>query len=402
MSARVNSVLGFMTLMMLMAGSVPVCSVSQESAMENRFRHGTEAMHNGSFDEAARDFLAVIRASPRFAEAYLNLGLAHEQQGKYEEAIQSLQQALKLKPTLRGANLFLGIAEYRLNHYEPAIAALNRELKVNGSDAHAWMWLGVAELAADRPEEAAVALDKAAKLAPEDVDILYHRGHAHMLVSKASYEHMLHVSPDSWRVHQVLAQAASQADRDIDAIAEYQAAIRGAPGQPGLHEELATEYWKSGKLDEAEAEYAQELTIDPHSLLATFKLGSLRVERGKPQEGKPLIEAALKENHNLPNAYYYLGRSETQLGNDSAAVEDFKRAVAEPNTDPDIAQQAYYQLSQLYRRLHQNDEAQAALANFLRLKQEAGEHQQQVFERKRKMQEQNAPPPSATPDGEHN
>jgi len=402
MSARVNSVLGFMTLMMLMAGSVPVCSVSQESAMENRFRHGTEAMHNGSFDEAARDFLAVIRASPRFAEAYLNLGLAHEQQGKYEEAIQSLQQALKLKPTLRGANLFLGIAEYRLNHYEPAIAALNRELKVNGSDAHAWMWLGVAELAADRPEEAAVALDKAAKLAPEDVDILYHRGHAHMLVSKASYEHMLHVSPDSWRVHQVLAQAASQADRDIDAIAEYQAAIRGAPGQPGLHEELATEYWKSGKLDEAEEEYAQELTIDPHSLLATFKLGSLRVERGKPQEGKPLIEAALKENHNLPNAYYYLGRSETQLGNDSAAVEDFKRAVAEPNTDPDIAQQAYYQLSQLYRRLHQNDEAQAALANFLRLKQEAGEHQQQVFERKRKMQEQNAPPPSATPDGEHN
>jgi tetratricopeptide (TPR) repeat protein len=402
MIARVNSVLGFMTLMMLMAGSVPVCCVSQESAMENRFRHGTEAMHNGSFDEAARDFLAVIRASPRFAEAYLNLGLAHEQQGKYEEAIQSLQQALKLKPTLRGANLFLGIAEYRLNHYEPAITALNRELKVNGSDAHAWMWLGVAELAADRPEEAAVALDKAAKLAPEDVDILYHRGHAHMLVSKASYEHMLHVNPDSWRVHQVLAQAASQADRDTDAIAEYQAAIKAAPGQPGLHEELATEYWKSGKLDEAEAEYAQELTIDPHSLLATFKLGSLRVDRGKPQEGKPLIEAALEENHNLPNAYYYLGRSETQLGNDSAAVEDFKRAVAERNTDPEIEQQAYYQLSQIYRRLHQTGEAQAALANFLRLKQEASEHQQQVFERKRKMQEQTEPPPSATPDAEHN
>jgi tetratricopeptide (TPR) repeat protein len=294
-----------------------------------------------------------------------------------------------------------------LNHYEPAIAALNRELKVNGSDAHAWMWLGVVELAADRPEEAAVALDKAAKLAPEDVDILYHRGHAHMLVSKASYEHMLHANPDSWRVHQVLAQAASQADRDTDAIAEYQAAIRGAPGQPGLHEELATEYWKSGKLDEAEAEYAQELTIDPHSLLATFKLGSLRVDRGKPREGKPLIEAALKENDNLPNAYYYLGRCETQLGNDPAAVDDFKRAVAATNTDPEIEQQAYYQLSQIYRRLHQTGEAQTALANFLRLKQEASEHQQQTFQRKRKMQEQTepAPPESAPPqpsDGEHN
>ena len=211
---------------------------------------------------------------------------------------------------------------------------------------------------------------------------------------------MLRVDPNSWRVHQVLAQADSQSDRDQEAIAEYQVAIKLAPGQPGLHEELATEYWKSGKLDEAETEYTQELTIDPQSLLATYKLGSLRVERSKPQEGKPLIEAALKENHNLPNAYYYLGRAETQLGNNPAAVEDFKRAVAEPNTDPDIAQQAYYQLSQLYRRLHQNEEAQAALANFLRLKQEASEHQQQVFERKRKAHEQTEPPAPGTP--EHN
>jgi tetratricopeptide (TPR) repeat protein len=249
------------------------------------------------------------------------------------------------------------------------------------------MWLGVTELAAEKPEDAVVALDKAARLAPDDVDILYHRGHAHMLVSQASYEHMLRVNPSSWRVHQVLAQAAAQSDRDMDAIAEYQVAIKGAPGQPGLHEELATEYWKSGKLDEAEAEYTQELAIDPHSLLATYKLGSLRVERGKPQEGKPLIEAALKQNQNLPNAYYYLGRAEMLLGDDPAAIDDFKRAVTAPNTEPDIAQQTYYQLSQIYRRQHKLAESQEALNNFLRLKQQATEHQQQLFERKRKTQE---------------
>jgi tetratricopeptide (TPR) repeat protein len=289
-----------------------------------------------------------------------------------------------------------------LNQYEAAISALRAEIKVNSSDPKAWMWLGVTELAAEKPEDAVVALDKAARLAPDDVDILYHRGHAHMLVSQASYEHMLRVNPASWRVHQVLAQAAAQSDRDMDAIAEYQVAIKGAPGQPGLHEELATEYWKSGKLDEAEAEYMQELSIDPQSLLATYKLGSLRVERGKPQEGKPLIEAALRQNQNLPNAYYYLGRAETQLGNDLAAVDDFKRAVAAANTDPEIAQQAYYQLSQLYRRQHKTEEAQAALTNFLRLKQEATEHQQQLFERKRKTQEQAQPPPLERPNDEHN
>ena len=363
-------------------------------AVAGKFQQGTSALQQGQLDQAAAAFESVVHDSPGFAEAYFDLGLTREQQGRFDDAITGLRRALTLKPALRGANLFLGIAEYRLNHYEPAIGALRREVKLNPSDAKAWMWLGVAELAAEKPEEAVLALDKAAQLAPDDVDILYHRGHAHMLVSKQSYERMFHADPNSWRIHQVLAQAASQGDRDLDAIAEYQAAIKSAPSQPGLHEELATEYWKADKLDEAEAEYRQELAIDPQSLLATYQLGSLLVERAKPQEGKPLIEAALRQNENLTNAYYYLGRAEMQLGNDPAAVGDFKRAVA-GNTEPEIAQQAYYQLAQLYRRMHKTEEAQAALANFLKLQQEATEHQQQLFERKRKRQEQVATPNDA-------
>lgn len=360
------------------------------------FRQGTSSLEQGKLDLAGQAFESVIHEAPRFAEAYFNLGLVREQQGDFNAAVNTLHHALTLKPGLRGANLFLGIAEYRLNQYDAAINALHAEIKINGSDPKAWMWLGVAELAAEKPEDAVVALDKAARLAPDDVDILYHRGHAHMLVSQASYEHMLRVNPSSWRVHQVLAQAAAQSDRDMDAIAEYQVAIKGAPTQPGLHEELATEYWKSGKLDEAEAEYKQELAIDPHSLLATYKLGSLRVDRGKPQEGEPLIESALKQNQSLPNAYYYLGRAQMLLGNDSAAVDDFKRAVIAPNTEPDIVQQTYYQLSQIYRRQHKPAESQEALNNFLRLKQQATEHQQQLFERKRKAQE------AAPSDDQHN
>jgi tetratricopeptide (TPR) repeat protein len=392
MSARVSSVLGFIMPMMLMAFLASVPAFGQESMMESRFRHGTEAMRNGSFEEAAQDFLAVIHTSPRFAEAYLNLGLVREQQGKYENAIQSLQQALRLKPALRGANLFLGIAQYRLNHYDQAIAALEREAKANPSDAQAWMWLGVTQLAAEKPEDAVLALDTAAKLAPSDVDILYHRGHAHMLVSKESYERMFHADPHSLRVHQVLAQADAEAGRDQDAIAEYQAALKIAPDQPGLHEALGTEYWKTGKLDEAEAEYQQELTLDPRSILATYKLGSLLVERAKAQEGKPLLEAALRQNPNLRNAYYYLGRAEMQLGNDEAAVANLKRAVS-ADTDPEIIQQAYYQLAQLYRRMHKAEESQAALVQFQKLRQEATEHQQQLFEKKRKTQEQGVADP---------
>lgn len=350
------------------------------------FQRATAALREGRLDDAAAGFESITRADPSFAGAYLNLGLVREEQGRFEDAVASLKKAVGLNPRLRGANLFLGIAHYRLNQYEPAVAALRLEIKLSPVDPKAWMWLGVVELAREQPEEAAVALDKAAKLAPNDVDILYHRGHAHLLVSKLSYERMLHADPDSWRVRQVLAQADAEADRDTDAVSEFQAAIKVAPQQPGLHEQLGTEFWKLNKMEEAQAEFRQELAIDPHSLLATYKLGSLLVENAKPEEGKPLIEAALRQDPNLKEAYYYLGRAHMQLGNESEALEALKKAVA-INSNSEILEQAWYQLAIVYRRVHRVEEAQQAMSTFQRLKEQESEHRQQELERK--LQKQN-------------
>jgi tetratricopeptide (TPR) repeat protein len=258
------------------------------------------------------------------------------------------------------------------------------------------MWLGVVELAKGRPEEAAEALDKAAKLDPKNVDILYDRGRAHLLISKNSYDKMFKADPNSWRVHQVLAQADAESERHTDAIAEYEAAIKLAPQQPGLHEELGTEYRNAGQVDAADTQYRAELEIDPHNTSARYKLGALQVERGRPDEAKSLIEAALQQNPALPDAPYYLGRAQSQLGDDEGAVVSFQRVLSS-NADPEIIQQAYYQLATIYRRLHRMDEAKAALAQFEKLKQETNERQQQIYDKKRKIQETDSEKPSPQP-----
>jgi tetratricopeptide (TPR) repeat protein len=365
----------------------PIQAAPQAAANVNEvFQQATAAMREGRLEEAGTAFENIIHNVPTFVGAHFNLGLVREEQGRFEDAVASLNKAVGLNPRLRGANLFLGIAHYRLNQYEPAISALRLEIKLSPGDPKAWMWLGVVELAREQPEEAAVALDKAAKLAPNDVDILYHRGHAHLLVSKLSYERMLHADPDSWRVRQVLAQADAEADRDMDAVSEFRAAIKAAPQQPGLHEQLGTEFWKLNKMEEAQAEYKQELAIDPHSLLATYKLGSLLVESAKPEEGKPLIEAALRQDPNLKEAYYYLGRAHMQLGNESEALDALKKAVT-LNPNPEILAQAWYQLATVYRRMHRMEEAKQALATFQKLKDQESEHHQKVLEEK--LQKQN-------------
>jgi len=83
-----------------------------------------------------------------------------------------------------------------------------------------------------------------------------------------------------------------------------------APTQPGLHEELGSEYRSAGKPQEAEAEFQRELEIDPFNALARYKLGVLAIERGDGTRAKELIEAALKQKPVLRHSDYNLGRAE--------------------------------------------------------------------------------------------
>src|SRR5229473_175313 len=360
------------------------------------FRQATLAMREGRLDEAREGFAAIVKEIPSFAEAHLNLGLVLQEQNRFDEAIASFQKALILKPKLRGANLFLGVALFRLNQPDKAVVAIQKEAAAYPKDPAAWMWLGVLQLAQGEPEDAAEALDKAAKLAPDDMDVLYYRGRAHLLVSKNSYGRMFKVDPRSWRVYQVMAQANAEADRHTDAVAEYQAAIKLAPTQPGLHEELGSEYRKLGKVQEAEESLQHELEIFPHNVLAKYELGVLAVEQSDGAKGKLLIESALKEKPGLLHSDYNLGRAEMLLGNDAAAARLLERATSAPGSDPEVIQQAWYQLGIVYRRLHRMEDAQKAMATFQKLKDEEGENQQKRLKRYEAQQNPNPaqPPPS--------
>jgi len=388
------------TALLLVLFSLGIASAQTPEA-EAAFRRGIDALHAARLDAAAEAFAQSAHLAPRFAPAYLNLGLVREQQGRHQEAIAALQSAIAIKPTLRGANLFLGIAEYRLNHFEEAAKALEAETRASPEDAKAWMWLGIDLLAAKRPTDAAEALNKAAKLSPDDVDILYHRGRALLLSSRQSYEHMFKVDPDSWRVHQVLAQGAAESERDSDAVQEYQAAVAKAPHEPGLHQSLATELWRMGKLGEAQAEYRRELEIDPNNTLATYQLGCLLVETSAASEGKPMIEEAMKQDPNLPIANFYLGRADMQLGNDEQAIAAFKRMLAmQPDAETEL--QSYYQLSRLYRRQHHAAEAQEALNHFKELEEKGRQQKSDLFQKRREASQDGVamPPLPPTPDAE--
>lgn len=360
-----------------------VCLSSQTASFEKLFNDGTQAMRSGDWTDAVASFARAVTIHPDSAEAHFNLGLAQLEQSHFQEAITALNAAIKLSPRLRGAHLFLGVARYRTNDYPAAISALRRETQIDATNGKAFMWLGVAQLAAGDAEAASESLDKAAQLSPGDVDVLYHRGRAHMLVSKDSYEQMYKADPNSWRVHQALAQSFVEADRLEDAAHECQNALNVRPLEPGLHEELADIYWKQNQLEKAETAFQEELRVDPNSISSKYKLAIVSLERSKPDVTVALLTEVLGFSPQYRDSHYQRGRAEAQLGQVEAAIRDFKAEVSVgEKADPESVRQSYYQLAQLYRRQQKPEESKAALDSFLRLKQQEDTSQAQKLQDK--------------------
>lgn len=360
-------------------GTQGVVGMGQQPAGQDVGRwmqQGMQAMSSGNFKAAVEAYSAVVKAEPGLAEGYFNLGLAEERNEQLEAARGSLEKAVALQPGLRGANLFLGIVDYRLNRLKEARQSLERETKIEPRNAKTWMWLGVCGLAEGDAKGAIAALERAYALDPKDVDILYHRGRAYLLMANESYEAMYRLNGNSVRVHQVLGEAFAKSYSTDAAIAEFSTAVRVAPHQPGVHEELADQYWIAGKVDEAIAAYRGELAVDPHAATALFKLGSLLVEHDQASEGVELLQAALREDASLADAHYYLASGLSALGRDAEAIEEYKAAVgADPEGDRAIS--GYYKLAQVYRKLHRTEEAQAALASFQHAKDAARQRQKE-------------------------
>jgi tetratricopeptide (TPR) repeat protein len=337
------------------------------------FRQGTQAFSEGDLPTAAQSFRRVTQMQPQFAEGHFNLGLVLLRQGDTSAAGKEFRAALKLKPGLRGANLFLGITLYASNQFGPAKLAFQRELVGDPKDAAAMVWLGRTEIALNEPSNAADILDKAVALDPHNVDTLYFCGRAHMLASKEAYDKLYNADPNSWRVHEVLAQSYSDSDHYQQAITEYLAAIKLAPQEPELHEWLGDEYLATSNTTDAMEAYSAELAVAPANYRAMYSLGVVQVETNNAKDGVESLRKALAGDSSLVRAYYYLGWGEQKLGNYDAALKYLNKTV-EVRPSEYLVQRAYYQLSVVYRALNRPAESRAALAQYSALKQKSDKH----------------------------
>lgn len=360
---------------------------ASQAQLQSLFAQAGAAMQSGHPELAEKYLKQATVVAPDLPQAFLDLGMTQLKEGKLAEAKASIEKSLQIDPTLAGAHLFMGIANYQTNHIPEAIHDLELEATANPDNAEAEMWLGIVELKSGHPEKATGPLDRAAELAPKDVNVLDYRGQAHMQVAKDSYAQMYHLDPGSWRVHRLNAQIAAQAEQHKNAIDEYLAAIKIAPGEADLYEGLGEEYRKTGAVDLAENAFAEQLKLTPGNPVAMYDLGSVRVDRGEEEKGVPLLEQVVKLYGAPTVADYYLARGLASEGKNAEAIAEFKRAC---EVQGEVQKRAWYELAQIYRKAGQTAEAHQALLKYQQLRQEADKENAKQVADWRKLNEANS------------
>ena len=110
----------------------------------------------------------------------------------------------------------------------------------------------------------------------------------------------------------------------------------GGPGGAEGRNHAGVQHFEAGRVEEAIAEYAEAIRLDPQFAAAYYNRGQAYFALGQSQRAIPDFDEAIRINPDDPQvAFAYVGRAmaHTLLGNDAEAKRDIARAV-EGGYDP--------------------------------------------------------------------
>jgi tetratricopeptide (TPR) repeat protein len=192
---------------------------------------------------------------------------------------------------------------------------------------------------------------------------LYWLGKIQKSRAASTLQAMIETDPDSYRVHQLVAEGHEENTEYDKAIQGYQAALGKRPELAGLRYAIGNVYFKMRQYERAETWLAQELERNPHHGLAHYRLGAIYVDQGEADLALAHLRQALEAHPDLHDARLQSGRALAALERHGEAVAEFlKFAAAEPNND-----RVHYLLANSYRKLGQMPQAQAEMQKYREL-----------------------------------
>ncbi len=337
---------------------------AQAEALNSLITAAQEALDNGDFKSAAKDYQDYLAKKPDDAIVHYDLGYAYTAMRDSDDAKTEYEKAIALDPRMGAAYQNLGLT-LLASDPSAALAALEKAAELMPTDARTKWLLGIALESTGKTPEAIEQYEAAAKLDDKDADIQNSLGFALLKSGRTddagtAFQAALALHPagaTAAEAHKGSAQTLI-AEKKLDAgAAELEIYLEAQPSDAAAHVERASALLDLGKDDDALAELDRAAAIGPEGMHALKMRSQIYYEKKRYADAVPVLQKAAALDATDPDIPARLGRVYLE-------EKDYPDAVSTLTVALRMASQANDVLSSLATAQYMSKNYTAALAAF--------------------------------------
>jgi arylsulfatase A-like enzyme/tetratricopeptide (TPR) repeat protein len=314
------------------SGSQPLADPKDKLGVFSAVQQAGELITKDDYKAAAQTLEAALREEPRMPQALLMLGTSYSELGRTKEA--KAQFDLVLKDDPHSVQALIGMASLLMEEgrNDDVIALCKRTLSLDERNAQAHTLLGEVYAAQKKPAEALPYFEKAAE-----------------------------IQPKLTRNRLNLAGALTEVKQHARAEELLKGILKEYPRFPFAQFNLGLLYEDQGRLAEARAAYAAEVSNHPGHFKARFNLGKVLFQLGDRAASVEQMREVVRTAPKQPEGYLFLARGLLQ----QSAPLDEVQALAEKGLSlaqaPDHKALGWLLLADVFNRKRQPEKMNEAL-----------------------------------------
>jgi tetratricopeptide (TPR) repeat protein len=351
---------------------IVTCSVSitlaQSTAQAKRLATVATLIRDNKINEAERQLVSVLRATPNEPAALNLMGTIRAKQGRLQDAESLFLRAVKSDPKFVGARMNLAYLYLLKREPDKTIVQLNEVLKLDPTNVDAAQRLAELLLSQRKYDECLTLIDKLRLSQTIPATLLVLSGDAHLGKGdskKAEDDYLLalegklenagallglaqiaQLKGESRETSLYLTRVASlasdsqspdflyrfgfaalKAGMANEAKAAFERADSLTPNQHSYLLGLGIAWLRKGDLFEAEKVFRRLIKLFPDSSQGQLHLGYVLLNQKKYDEARQWFEKCARSQNPVPEVFYYLGLVAQEQNDDANAIRLLEKAV---------------------------------------------------------------------------
>ncbi|WP_144152944.1 tetratricopeptide repeat protein [Paraburkholderia sp. BCC1885] len=313
------------------AGTSGIAGARKDAKSTGSLDRASEWHAKGRFDDAAREYEAVLAGQPGHAGALHGYGVLQYQRGRTAEAETVLRRSVSLKPEVMSLSDLGGIL-VAAGRREEALVQFDAALRIDSRHVVTLVRLGDTLLEMRRYAEALAAYDRALAVSPLVLDALSNRGGALRALARYqealdTYDRALTVAPRSFESYYNRGLVLRDLQRYTEALQSYDQALAIMPRHPAILLTRGRTLIDLGRPSEALVSLNDAIASQPDFVEALYN-SAIALERlGRANEAMQRCERVLALEPRHAGALISRGNALLRMAQCEAALSDYTLAL---------------------------------------------------------------------------